>query len=93
LQRTHKFGIYVPRSVQEALKIDQETGTTFWKDAIEKEMSNNKLAFKFLNEDESVPVAYKWICCHMIFDVKMDFTRKARYVAGGHIILLTRARG
>jgi len=56
-------------------------------------MSNNKLAFKFLNEDESVPVAYKWIRCHMIFDVKMDFTRKARYVAGGHIILLTRARG
>ena len=84
-QRTHKFGIYVPRSVQEALKIDRETGTTFWKDAIEKEMSNNKLAFKFLNEDESVPVAYKWIRCHMIFDVKMDFTRKACYVAGGHM--------
>jgi hypothetical protein len=48
-------------------------------------MSNNKLAFKFLNEDESVPVAYKRIRCHMIFDVKMDFTHKARYVAGGHM--------
>jgi hypothetical protein len=56
-QRMHKFGIYVPHSVQEALKIDRETGTTFWKDAIGKEMSNNKLAFKFLNEDENVPVA------------------------------------
>ena len=22
--------------------------------------------------------------CHMVFDVKMDFTRKARFVAGGH---------
>jgi len=22
---------------------------------------------------------------HMIFDVKMDFTRKAHYVAGGHV--------
>jgi hypothetical protein len=28
----------------------------------------------------------KWslIPCHIIFDVKVDFTRKARFVAGGH---------
>jgi hypothetical protein len=43
------------------------------------------MAFKFLEEDENVPVGYKWIRCHMIFDVKMDFTRKARFVAGGHM--------
>jgi hypothetical protein len=24
------------------------------------------------------------IGCHIIFDVKMDFSRKARFVAGGH---------
>ena len=31
-------------------------------------------------------VGYQEICCHMIFDIKMDgrFTRKARYVASGH---------
>ena len=30
---------------------------------------------------------YKEIPCHMIFDIKMDgkFTRKARFVAGGHV--------
>jgi hypothetical protein len=48
-------------------------------------MINNRAAFKFLEEDENVPVGYKWIRCHMIFDVKMDFTRKARFVAGGHM--------
>jgi hypothetical protein len=84
-QRSHKFGIYVPRTVQEALQIDQDTGTTYWRDAIHKEMSNNRLAFKFLEDEEKVPIGYKWIRCHMIFDVKMDFTRKARYVAGGHM--------
>ncbi len=84
-KRSHKFGIYVPKTVQEALKIDQETNTTYWRDAINKEMTNNKMAFKFLEEDENVPVGYKWIRCHMIFDVKMDFTRKARFVAGGHM--------
>jgi hypothetical protein len=29
-------------------------------------------------------VGYQEIDCHMIFDVKMDLTRKARFVAGGH---------
>ena len=28
---------------------------------------------------------YQEIECHLIFDVKMDFTRKARFVAGGHM--------
>ncbi len=32
--RTHKFGIHVPRTVQEALDIDRNTKTTFWQDAI-----------------------------------------------------------
>jgi hypothetical protein len=44
-------------------------------------MSNNCLAFQFLEENESIPIGYKWIRCHMIFDVKMDFTQKARFVA------------
>ena len=48
-------------------------------------MKNVKVAFKFLEPGERVPVGYKWIRCHLIFDVKMDFTRKARYVAGGHM--------
>jgi hypothetical protein len=48
-------------------------------------MSNNRKAFQFLENHESVPLGYKWIKCHMIFDVKMDFTRKAHYVAGGHM--------
>ena len=28
---------------------------------------------------------FQEIKCHIIFDVKMDFTRKARFVAGGHM--------
>jgi hypothetical protein len=30
-------------------------------------------------------VGHKWIKCHIIFDVRMDFERKARFVAGGHM--------
>jgi hypothetical protein len=83
-RRTHKFGIYVPQNVQEAREVDRQTNTTFWRDAIKKK-KNNRLALKFLQDKRQVPIGYKWIKCHMIFDVKMDFTRKARYVAGGHM--------
>ena len=42
-------------------------------------------AFEFLEEAAKAPIGFKWIPLHMIFDVKMDFTRKARLVAGGHV--------
>jgi len=83
-QRTHKYGIRLPKSVQEALKIDEENGNTLWNDAMQKELKNVKVAFKFLADDEPIPIGYKLIPCHIIFDVKMDFTHKARFVAGGH---------
>jgi hypothetical protein len=37
---SHKFGIQLPHSVQQALQIDKETGTDLWWRAIEKEMKN-----------------------------------------------------
>lgn len=45
---------------------------------------DNAVAFKFLELGEHIPVRSTWIPCHMIFDVKLDLTRKAHYVAGGH---------
>jgi hypothetical protein len=51
-----------------------------------KEMKNVRITFQMLNEVDAIPPTYQDICCHMIFDVKMeDFRRKARFVAGGHI--------
>ena len=90
---THKLGIRVPKSVDEALEIDKENGNTLWYSAIQKEMKNVRVAFEAWEEgslDDSRHgqklVVYQEIRCHMIFDIKMDrrFTRKARYVAGGH---------
>ncbi len=43
--RMHKYGIELPKSVKEALAIDCRTGTTFWHDAINKEMRNVLPAF------------------------------------------------
>jgi hypothetical protein len=43
-QQSHKFGIYVPKTVQEALEIDRQSNTTYWRDTIQKEMTSNKLS-------------------------------------------------
>jgi len=90
---THKFGIRVPKTVEEALAIDEETGTDFWRKALGKEMTKVKVAWKNMagitpeqvrTSKEPSMIGFQEIRCHVIFDVKMDFTRKARFVAGGH---------
>lgn len=83
-KRTHKFGIELPKTVEEALEIDRRTGTDFWQKAIEKELHNVAVAFE-VQEDGTVPVGYKEIPCHFVFDIKGDtLARKARLVCGGH---------
>ena len=47
-------------------------------------MKNVEPAFKF-DDNDNIPTFHKKIVCHMIFDIKMDFTRKARLVVEGHM--------
>jgi hypothetical protein len=56
LLKTHKFGIELPKSVQDALSIDRKTNTTYWQDAIALEIKNVDVAFQDLEENEKVPV-------------------------------------
>jgi hypothetical protein len=90
---THKFGIRPPKSVEEALEIDRTTNTDFWRKAINKEMTRVKVAWA--THDGHTPrevregkapnfVGFQEIGCHIVFDIKLDFSRKARFVAGGH---------
>jgi hypothetical protein len=91
---THKFGIRLPKTVEEAIQIDRETNTTFWTDAIKKETEKVNIAFDFIGDwtPEQVRqgaakgdfVGFQEIDCHIVFDVKMDLTCKACFVAGGH---------
>ncbi len=81
---TQKFGIEIPKTVKRALEIDKETGTTFWEEAIKKEMGVVMVAFDILPEGKKPPPGYSFIGCHMVFDVKQGtLQRKARFVADG----------
>jgi hypothetical protein len=72
-------------TVKVALDIDVKTGTMLWYDAIQKEMKNVQISFDIKQDASQIPVGSKWIPCHMILDIKMDMTRKACYIAGGHM--------
>ena len=82
---TTKFGIEIPTDVPHAYRLDEENGNTYWRDAIAKEYENVMVAFKKLEEGEKVPPGFTEITCHLVFEVKFDLRRKARYVAGGHL--------
>ena len=47
-------------------------------------MHNIGIAFKILQEKEHLPKIYKLVTEHLIFDVKIDFARKARWVLNRH---------
>ena len=81
---THKYGIEIPTSVETALEIDRANTNTFWKDALAKEMTEVGVAFEVLEENIKAPVGWSKVTGHLVWDVKMDFTRKARWVLDGH---------
>lgn len=88
---THKYGVQLPKTTEEALQLDRANGNNYLEKAIKKEMSKVRVAYKPTdNRPEDVRagkasdmVGYQEITCHMVFDVNMDFTRKARFVANG----------
>ncbi len=86
LKKTHKYGLPLPKSVDDALAIDRHSGSTLWVDAIAKELKNVRVAFDNLKDGRNAPHGFQFVKCHMIFDIKMeDFRRKAHLVVGRHI--------
>ena len=81
---THKYGIEVPVDINQAIEIDRKNGDRMWQDAVALEMVNVGVAFEVLEEQRFVPIGWRKVTGHIIFDVKMDFTRKARWVLDGH---------
>jgi Reverse transcriptase (RNA-dependent DNA polymerase) len=83
---SYKFGVQVPNSTQDALRLDSATEEKLWHKAIEAELQqiNDYKTFRVLEENEPIPLGYKRIPYHCVYDVKFDGRRKCRLVAGGH---------
>ena len=74
---THKFGIEVLKTVENAPEIDCLKGTEFWEKYIRKKMKNVRIAFKNLNgvtpdhmKTGKIKRGYKYLSTHMMFILK-----------------------
>jgi hypothetical protein len=88
MDKQYKFGIEVPRSVKDAVRLDKINNNKLWQEAIEKELNqiNEYKTFRVLEEGETLPNEYKRLPYHIVFDVKFDLRRKARLVAGDNFM-------
>ena len=68
------------KEVKAFLRIDGENKNTFWMDALRKEMGNVGIAFKIQPAGVKAPPGWTKASGHIIWDVKMSFERKARWV-------------
>ena len=84
-RKKHKFGIEVPTSINQTKQIDPKNGNTLWCDGIAKEKYNLLVAFKILEDHESPPPGFTKLSGNWMFDAKMDFNRKARWVKVRHL--------
>ncbi len=70
--------------MKNSIEIDCKNGNTLWQDALAKEMGNVCIAFEILGPNAKVPPGWHKALGQIVFDVKMDFTWKARWVKVGH---------
>ena len=66
------------------MEIDSGNGNTMWRDKLALEMFNVGVAFEILEEDPPALAGWEKASGRLVWDVKMDFTRKERWVLEGH---------
>ena len=58
LRRSHKFGIELAKTVDQALALNAKNGNSICADAISKEMENVRVAFEVLPDGKPVPIGH-----------------------------------
>ena len=84
VKKMKKIDLEVPYDVKESYAFDVKNSNTFWHDAITREMRNIMVSYNILDDDLKITKGYKSLGVHLIFDIKIDLTRMARFVVVGH---------
>ena len=61
LKKSHKFGIELTKTVEQALTLEVKNCNTLWANAISKEMENVRVAFDVLPDGKLVPVGHQFV--------------------------------
>ena len=66
------------------LNSTEKNGNNLWNEVLEMEMYNIGVAFEILEDGKTAPAGYTNVSGHLLWSVKMDFTRKASWVLDAH---------
>ena len=55
-------------------------------------MKNTRVTFDIKEKGTKIALGHSYLECHLIFDVRMDFTSKASFVVNGFTTPITSAR-
>ena len=61
LKNIHKFGIELPKIVEQALTLDAKNENTLWAGAISKVLENVRVAFEILPNGKKVPIGHQLV--------------------------------
>jgi hypothetical protein len=85
----YKNGYEIPRTYEQAMKLDEKNGKTKWQDTIKTELSQIDEKKTSIDKGHHIktkpPRGYKKIRVHLIVNVKHHGRHKARHVADGHL--------
>jgi hypothetical protein len=86
----YKYGYEIPRTYEQAKRIDEKNGNTLWGDATILELNQIDEYITFIDKQHhskvTLPTGFKRIRVHIVYDVKHNGSHKARVVADGHLI-------
>jgi hypothetical protein len=82
----YKFGIQVPKVINNAIDLDKKNGNQLWQEAtkIELHQLTDYQTFIVLDSGEDIPTGYQKSPYHIVFVAKYDLRHKARLVSGGN---------
>ena len=85
--KVYKYGYEVPRNHADAMRLDEKNKNTKWHDAevLELKQLDEYSTFDDQGKNDKVPIGYKKIRVHLVYNVKHDGRHKAKLVAGGHL--------
>jgi hypothetical protein len=85
-----KYGIYVPKNVEDALRQDRTNNNNLWRNSIIAELGviQQYGTFKVVPKklEQQVLKTHQYAPLRIIFTVKEDLRRKSRLIIGGHVI-------
>jgi hypothetical protein len=68
-EKSHKFGIELPASINHARELDRVNENNLWMEALQKETFNIGIAFEVLEDGASAPKERNKVTGHIIWEV------------------------